>query len=117
MGTSPTTPASTSTAEPTSSPPAARAIGGSPLPSSAESTKYVAAPTMAPSAQRTPTRLTSAPESRSRTSTRPASATTAPAIVSRPGARPCRSQSQVITATGAVYSISSATPTCMWATA
>ena len=33
------------------------------------------------------------------------------------GARPCRSQSQVITATGAVYSMSSATPTCMCSTA
>ena len=72
IGTMPTSPATTSATEPTSSPPAARASGGRPLPSSADITKYVAAPTIAPSAQSTPTRLMSAPESRSRTSTRPA---------------------------------------------
>ena len=39
--------------------------------------------------------------------------TSAPTTVERGGRSPCRSHSQAITATGAVYSISSATPTCM----
>ena len=59
--------------------------GGRPLSSSAEITKYVAAPTIAASAHSTPTRLRSAPESRSRTSTRPSAATTGADQRDRPG--------------------------------
>jgi hypothetical protein len=44
-------------------------------------------------------------------------ATTAPAPVSREGRCPWRSQSQPRTSTGAVYSMSRATATSMWATA
>ena len=38
---------------------------------------------------------------------------TAPTTVSRLGRLPWRSQSHITTATGAVYSMSRATPTCM----
>ena len=61
---------------PTTRPPAARAIGGRPLSSSADITKYVAQPTIAASDHSTPGRLRSAPESRSSTSTRPSAAST-----------------------------------------
>ncbi len=80
-------------------------------------TKYVAAPTIAPSAQSTPAVLRSAPETTSSTSTSPSSAMTAPTTVSQVGRLPWRSHNQTTTATGAVYSMSSATPTCMWLTA
>ena len=76
-------------------------------------TKYVAAPTIAPSAQSTPAVLSSAPEITSSTSTRPSEAMSAPTTVSRVGRLPWRSQSHMTTATGAVYSMSRATPTCM----
>ena len=99
------------------SPAAASTSGGRPVDSSAEITKYAAAPTIAPSAHSTPTALRSAPDSRSRTSTSPATATAAPSSVVRPGRSPWRSHSQATTAAGAVYSMSSAGPTCMCATA
>ncbi len=75
--------------------------------------KYVAAPTIAPSAQSTPTVLSSAPETTSSTRTRPAAAMAAPSTVTPEGRCPWRSHSQTTTATGAVYSSSSATLTCM----
>ena len=88
-----------------------------PLSSSAEITKYVAAPTIAASAHATPTGSRSAPDTRSSTSTSPSAASPAPTSVSGPGRWPCRSHCQQTTAAGAVYSISSAGPTCMCATA
>src|SRR5215207_1333861 len=116
-GTTPTSPATSSAAPPHSRPPAASTSGGRPLSSSADMTKYAAAPSIAASAHTTPATLRSAPETRSSTSTRPTAATIAPTTVSNPGRWPCRSHSHPMTATGAVYSISNATPTCMWSTA
>ena len=85
--------------------------------SSAEIRKYAAQPTIAASAQSTPGRFTEAPETTSSTSTRPTAASPAPSSVTAPGRWPWRSHSQTTTAAGAVYSISSAGPTCMCWTA
>src|SRR4051812_28011248 len=111
IGSSPTTPSAPNTSAPAVSPAAARATGGSPGRSLAASTKYEAHPTIAHSAQNTPSGAKSAPDSRSRTSTRPSAARPAPATVSGRGRSPRRSHSQTTTAAGAVYSISSAGPT------
>ena len=113
IGSSPKRASRARTTVPATRPPAASASGGSPLLSSAEITKYDAAPTIAPSAHSMPTRLRSAPENRSRTSASPTAATAAPSSVIRPGRWWCRSHIQTTTAAGAVYSMRRAGPTCM----
>ena len=74
-------------------------------------------PTIAPNAQMMPMPSTSVPDTRSSTSTRPTIASSAPATVRGPGRWPRVSHSQPMTATGDMYSISSATPTGIRSTA
>ena len=87
---------------------------GRPLSSSAEMTKYVAAPTIAPSAPGDADEVEVGPrdhvEHQHQAERR---RSPAPATVSRWGRCPWRSHSHTTTATGAVYSMSSATPTWM----
>jgi hypothetical protein len=117
IGSNPVTPASSRTTPATAIAAAARTSGGMPVDSSADSMKYVAAPTIAPSAQSRPTGSRPAPETRSRTSTSPLAAIPAPRTVSLLGRSPRRSHSHPMTTTGAVYSIIKATPTVRWVTA
>ena len=117
IGSTPTRPSAPSTTAPTTRPPAASVSGGRPVLSSPEIRKYVAAPTIAPSAHSTPAMLRSAPEMRSSTRTRPNAATAAPASVIGPGRWPCTSHSHTTTAAGAVNSMRMAGPTCMYWTA
>src|SRR5829696_1388661 len=93
IGRMPTRPSAPRPRAPTARPPPARVSGGTPLRVSADMTKYVAAPSIAASAHRTPSRARSAPDSRSSTSTSPTAATPAPASVSARGRSPRRSHS------------------------
>src|SRR5215207_8210162 len=117
IGRMPTAPSTPRLIAPTARPPPASVSGGTPPRVSADMTKYVAAPSIAASAHSTPFRARSAPDSRSSTSTRPTAATPAPARVSGRGRSPRLSQSHTTTAAGAVYSINSAGPTSIAATA
>lgn len=77
----------------------------------------MAAAAIATSAHTTPTITTCEPDSSPRTSTSPSAASPAPASVTADGRSPRRSHNQATTAAGDVYSMSSAGPTSMWATA
>lgn len=102
---------------PASNPNAPNAIGGSWVSVRADSTKYDVAPSIAKNAQPTPTQLTEPTLRTSSINSSPAAHHSVPNAVRRVGRTPWRSHSHAITPTGAVYSISSASPTSICAIA
>ena len=100
IGSSPTSPRTPRATVPTTRPPAASTIGGRPLDSSAEMMKYVAQPTIAPSAQSTPGEAEVGPGEQVEDQHQPERREPGADQVTGPGRWPWRSQSQTTTAAG-----------------
>ena len=92
-------------------------IGRNAVSAWADTTKYTASPTAAPSPHSTPIGSRRWLPVTSSTRASPSNAAAAPATVSRRGRCPCRSQSQPTTSRMPRYSSSRATPTDSRATA
>ena len=117
IGSTPTSPSRPSASAPTRAHAQASTSGGSPLSSSALMMKYVAQPTIAPSAHITPADAQVGARDQVEHQHQAERRQPAPASVIRPGRCPWRSHRKTTTAAGAVNSMRIAGPTCMCWTA